>query len=181
MFKNSPLQYGSMSKFFHWGLFLLVLIQFMIIFWVFYVLPPKSPEVPFLIGGLHKPIGMLVLGLVVLALIWKALNVRPLFPPAMKQWEITTARLTHNLLYLCLIVMPVSGLIWSLAAGYPPSFFGLFQVPPFIEKNKEIAELYANIHMYAGYLLLALIVLHTLAAFKHHFIDRDNVLKRMLP
>jgi len=69
----------------------------------------------------------------------------------------------------------------STAAGYPPSFFGLFQFPQFIAKNAAIAHFFFNVHEVTGYIIIALVIIHTAAALKHHFTDHDNILKRMLP
>jgi len=68
----------------------------------------------------------------------------------------------------------------SSAAGYPPNFFGWYQIPMFISPNKEIADYFFNIHSISGYTLMILVGLHVLAALKHHFINRDGILKRML-
>jgi len=178
IFKNTNTEYGIGSKLFHLSFVLLVFTQVLLIIYV-KLLPEKSPLIGFLVGGLHKPIGMLTLIVVLLALLWKYVNIHPAFPQTMPRWQIFAARLTHNLLYLSLIVMPLSGLIMSVAAGQPPNFFGLYQVPMFMEKNKEIAGLFFDVHAITAIILVGLIVLHTLAALKHHFIDHDNVLRRM--
>jgi len=179
--KNSSNQYGILSKFFHWSIALLVLFQFYLGLWTVWMLPQKSPTAHFYIDGLHKPLGILVCGLAILAILWKLINQHPTFPNTMPLWEKIIARLTHALLYLLVLIMAFTGTIMSTANGTPPDFFGLFQFPNFIEKNMKMAETFFTLHKYTAYLLLALIALHILAALKHHFIDRDVVLKRMLP
>lgn len=144
-----------------------------------YVLPEKSPLIAFYIGKMHKPLGMLTLIIAILAIFWKLVNTHPAFPPAMAKWEIGAARLTHSLLYLCLIIMPVSGLVMSVAGGRPPNFFGYYQVPMFIEKNDAVSNFFFSMHQFTGFLLMGLIALHVLAALKHRFINRDQVLQRM--
>jgi len=178
--RNTASDYGSLSKFFHWLLFFLVLAQVYFILQA-NLLPKGSPWIGFLIGRLHKPLGLVILLFAILAYGWRLLNVHPRFPSSMKPWEKFAAYLVHHLLYLVLIIMPVSGLIMSTAEGQPPNFFGLYQIPQFIEKNKMIGNFLFNVHNYTAILLITLIVIHILAALKHHFIDRDTVLKRMLP
>ena len=179
--RNSVARYGAFSKFLHWTITLLVLFQLYLVFWKKWMLPEKSEIAAFYIGGLHKPIGVVILVLVITALIWRWTNPKPAFPITMPSWEKKSATLVHRLLYLGLLVMPVSGFVMSVAAGYPPNFFGLYQFPMMIEKNKAVAELFFAIHEFTGFLMIALVFIHTFAALKHHFIDRDGVLKRMLP
>lgn len=178
LIKNTVNEFGIVSKAFHWILALLVVIQLYLIIHA-RLLPQDSPLIGFLIGGLHKPIGMIILLLALLSYCWRWMNIHPAFPVDMKNWEKLAAKITHNLLYLSLIIMPLSGLIMSVADGRPPNFFGLFQVPQFLAINDVLAGTFFTVHQYSAYLLLALIALHVLAALKHHFIDRDNVLKRM--
>lgn len=179
--RNTTSSYGTVSKFFHWGLVLLVLVQFASVYWVLWVLPEKSPAGAFYIDGLHKPIGILVLVMAILAVFWRLSNPKPSFPPKMKAWERQSAYFVHFCLYLVLFVMPITGFIMSSAAGHPPNFFGLYQFPNFLEPNKNLAKAFFEIHEIVSYIAIALVAMHTLAALKHHFIDKDTVLKRMLP
>lgn len=178
--KNTHYTFGAISKLLHWSLVILIIIQYAAVVWTNYVLPENSPEAAFYIGKIHKPFGMLTLAIAILAIFWQFLNIHPTFPSMMATWEKRTARLVHTLLYLCLLLLPISGLIFSVAAGKPPNFFGLYQVPQFMEQNKMISQLFFDVHAVTGIFLVALIALHTLAALKHHFINRDPVLKRMM-
>ena len=175
------MRFGSIARSFHWLIAILVLVQYYLVYWTDWVLPPKSPQAAFYINGCHKPIGILLLGLTVFALFWRAFNLRPPYPPSMARWEKLAARSTHLLLALSVLVMAISGLLMSTAAGYPPNFFGLYQFPAFIAPDKTLSHWFFNIHAVTSYFLISLVGLHTLAAFKHHFIDKDPILKRMLP
>jgi len=179
--RNTSTQYGAFSKFLHWAIALLVLFQVYLVYWKQWMLPEKSEIAKFYINGLHKPTGIVILVLAIIALFWRWVNAKPGFPSSMPNWEKKSAVLVHRLLYLGLLVMPISGFVMSVAAGYPPNFFGLYQFPQWIEKNKEIAGLFFEIHQFAGFLMIALVFIHILAALKHHFIDKDGILKRMLP
>jgi len=181
MLKNTTSNFGVITKLFHWIIATLVAVQFYLGLWAVWVLPQNSPKLELYIGKLHEPIGILVFILGTLAILWMLINPHPLFPNSMLLWEKIVARITHMLLYLALLLMPITGIIMAQASGYPPNFFGLYQFPQLIEKNKDLANLAFTFHKYIGYVFLALIILHILAAFKHHFIDRDNILKRMLP
>jgi len=181
MIKNTSFKYGSLTKFLHWVIALLIVVQFYLGLWSAWVLPKNSPELELYIVKLHEPIGILIFGLGALATLWMLANQHPLFPNSMRLWERIIARVAHILLYLALLIMPITGIIMSMANGYPPNFFNLFQFPEWIEKNEDLANLAFTFHKFIAYVFLALIILHILAAFKHHFLNHDNVLKQMLP
>lgn len=180
-FKNSAFQYGAIAKFLHWALALLILLQYYLVYWKRWVLPEKSAMANFYIGGLHKPIGVVFLLLALFAVIWHVNNPKPAYPPQMHNWEKQSALLVQGVLYLTLFAMPLSGFMMSTAAGYPPSFFGLFQFPQWIPQNPAVAHFFFDVHQITGYVIIALVTIHIAAALKHHFIDHDDILKRMLP
>src|SRR5471030_167111 len=87
----------------------------------------------------------------------------------------------HVLLYLLIFAVPLSGYFYTCAAGVPVVYLGLFQLPSLIEPNPELKPLLQAVHYWMTMTMAALVVAHALADVKHHFIDRDDVLKRMLP
>ncbi|GAB4222914.1 MAG: cytochrome b [Gammaproteobacteria bacterium] len=179
MLKNTRDGYGSVSKFFHWLVFLLVVTMFIIA----YVMD-ELPDSPLKgqMYGLHKSIGLTVLGVMILRLLWKLSNVRVADIPGTRWWERVAERSVHFALYLLLIAMPLSGWIMSTAAGRAPNFFGLGVVPlPGIAHDRDFAHQVAEVHEYIAYFILALVSLHILAALWHHFIKHDAVLRRMMP
>jgi len=178
--RDTKLKFGAITKLFHWAIALLVLIAICLVYYTKWVLPPHSPTGGYLINNLHKPIGMTILGLAILYLIWRFSNTRPSFPSSMQPWEKIAAKLVHYLLFLSIILMPISGFIMSVAAGYPPNYFDLYQVPQFIQKNEAMAKFFFETHGIVGNITIALVAIHLLAALKHHFINRDDVLTRML-
>lgn len=178
--KDTKQEYGWVSIFLHWLLAMLVLFQFFTALWTIYVLPKDSPAAAFYIGKLHIPLGITTAIVAVLAILWYISNTHPTLPLLMPTWEKITARLVHKLLYLCVIIMPLSGLLTTVAGGHPPNFFGFYQFPQFMAIDKDLSHFFFEIHETTGFILLGLIILHVLAALKHHFIDRDDVLKRML-
>ncbi len=179
LFKNTAQKYGLITKLLHWGIAIIFLVQFYLALWTIKMLPKDSPLGKLYIG-LHKPIGMIAFVWGLLFILWRLMTIKPIFPPAMAEWEKFSARTVHFLLYITMIIMPLSGLIMSVAAGYPPNFFGLYQVPQFIEKNKALGDFFFEIHEVTGVAIIVLVIIHTLAALKHHFINRDSILKRMM-
>lgn len=180
VFRNSDSTYGIISKLSHWLIAILILVQFYLVYWKSWVLPDKSPLANFYINGLHKPIGVVVLLLAIFAVTWKVNNPKPGYPATMPNWEKQSALFVQSVLYLTLFAMPISGFIMSTAAGFPPNFFGLYQFPQLLAKNEAMAHFFFEVHEITSYLIIALVIIHVAAALKHHFMDKDDVLKRML-
>jgi len=178
---NTKSSFGFLSKTFHWSIALLVLAQFGYIAALKWFVPKGSTTAGLLMRDLHKPFGVVLLGLISLALLWKLVSKRPQFSSTMPAIEKIAAFFTHWLLYLTSLAMAVSGLVMSIAGGYPVNLFRSYQIPFFIEKNKMLAGNAHEIHEMGAWILLALIVIHLLAVIKHQWIDKDNTLKRMLP
>lgn len=99
----------------------------------------------------------------------------------MPDWQRTSASALHGLLYLLIFAVPLSGYFYSLAAGVPVVYLGLFSLPVLIEPNPEWKPILKQLHYWLDVTLLASVGIHVAAALKHHLIDRDGVLKRMLP
>ena len=132
------------------------------------------------IMGLHKSIGITVLALTVWRLVLRLReNFVPL-PGHMKGWEIVAARASHIGFYVLLLGLPLSGWAFASTAERPLVWFGLFELP-FSPLDKAGRGVFHDVHKVAGILALVLVVLHILGALKHQFLDRDEILGRMLP
>lgn len=129
----------------------------------------------------HKWMGVTIFGVVVLRLLWRLWRTPPALPPTMAPWEHRVAQLTHGLLYLLLFAVPLSGWLMSSAKGFQTVYFGLWPIPDLLGKDKALATLFQDTHHLLTKVMLGLIALHIAAALKHHFINRDGVLLRMLP
>jgi cytochrome b561 len=129
----------------------------------------------------HKWAGVTVLLLATLRLLWRLGHAAPAYPDSMRPWEKQLAHFTHGGLYLLMFAVPLSGYFFTLAAGVPVVYFGLFQLPVLIAKNPALKEVLEPVHYWLNMLLAALVAGHVLAALKHQFLDRDGVLRRMLP
>ncbi|MBA4760572.1 cytochrome b [Sphingomonas sp.] len=132
---------------------------------------------------LHKSIGITVLLLTLVRIAWRLTHAAPPLPASLASWERTAARITHAAFYLLLLVMPLLG--WAASSSGSRGTGALFGVIPWfdlpIAKSHELHEAMGEAHELAAYLTIALIVLHVAGALKHHFIDRDGTLSRMLP
>jgi cytochrome b561 len=128
----------------------------------------------------HKWIGITVWLLTLSRLAWRWTHPAPpmeLMPP----WQQRTAVVTHALLYALLVVIPLSGWLYSSATGVQVVYLGLVPLPDLVPKDKATADVLRSAHVSLNFILLALVCIHTAAALRHHFVDRDAVLKRMLP
>lgn len=173
---NTRERFGSIAIFFHWVMAILILG--MIGFgWYIANVADKTQRMTFI--GWHKEFGVLVLMLALLRLIWRMVNVTPELSDSIPYVQRIAARSVHVVFYVLMIAIPLVGWLMSSAAGYPVSFFGLFTLPSLLSANKEWAELFETIHGWLAYTLLVLIGLHVAAALKHHFIDKNDILRRM--
>lgn len=174
--KNTKDSYGLVSKALHWITALIILALVLVgLYMTQLAYSPFKLE----IYALHKSFGILVLWLVGLRIIWKLLTAKPEAHPNHKWWEKLLAKLTHIFLYIAMIGMPLSGWLMSSAGEYPVPFFGI-QMPDLVDKNPQLAGLMNNIHEILAYILIGAVLLHAVGALKHHFIDRDSTLLRML-
>ncbi len=127
----------------------------------------------------HKATGFLILGLMILRLVVRMIYGAPGHGPAIARWQQTAASATHTLFYILLILMPVIG--WAATSAFPAPlpFFGLFEVPPLIGKDRELSKQLFEIHEIMGNVIIALALTHIGAALYHGFILKDGVLRRM--
>ncbi len=175
---NSSHEYGAVAKWLHWLIGLSIIGMIVMGFY----LHSFAPTHRYLIIQLHMSTGITLLMLMIVRLIWRQINVTPAAPLQMPRWQQRLANGTHVLLYLIAIILPLSGWLMTASAGYATHWFFLFTLHmPFIAKNPKAAQYYWQVHSLTAWLISAVTVAHTLAALKHHFIDRDNVLLRMLP
>ena len=174
--KNSENHFGFVNIFLHWVM--AVLIISMLGLGLYMVSLPINLE-KLKLYGWHKEYGCVVLGLAVFRLMWRITNIMPQL--SLPFLERLAARAMHWAFYGFMFAMPLSGWLMTSAAGLPVSFFGLFVLPNLIHSNEEYRQLFQLAHKWLGYGLITAIVLHTSAALKHHFIDKDDILRRMLP
>jgi cytochrome b561 len=178
MIRNTTTTYGSISKFLHWSMALGVIMMLIIGFTMGSFAEPLQSKM----YGYHEELGLTILGLLLFRIYWRWWNPVPALPGTIPTWQRALSSLTHYLLYLALAVMIGSGWAKSTASGYTPNFYGLFELPmPFVPVNVAVKHLAKNIHLTTVWVIISLVSLHILAALHHHFIIKDNILRRMLP
>lgn len=129
----------------------------------------------------HKWIGVTVLLLTVARLAWRKLHAPPPLPGTIPVWQQWVAHGLHHLLYLLLLIIPVSGWLMSSAKGVPVVYLGLLQLPDLVGKDKELGDVLQEVHKALNIGMLILVIMHIAAAFKHQFIDKDSLMLRMSP
>ena len=175
-FKNTMTSYGSVTKFFHWLIFLLLF--FMIIYGFFLDDFPKSYQP--LTYNIHKLIGLLILVLMIMRGTWALFNVKPPLPFNISTWQRWAERSVHLALYFFVFAMPLAGWIGSSAAGRLPHL-GPYALALKVPQNKSLVETSFYLHNKIAFVLIALFCIHAGAALYHQFVRKDDILKRMLP
>lgn len=178
IWRNTARRYGVVAQSFHWIVAVLVLGMLGLGLYMDSLSP--SPAA-FKLYALHKSIGIVVLTLAVLRLLWKLSNKGPLALPTHATWERMLARITHFFLYFCMLAMPLSGWVMSSAKNFPVRVFDLFTLPHIVGPDQELARLAVQFHGVVAWMLIAALALHVSGALKHHFIDKDGTLRRMIP
>jgi cytochrome b561 len=129
----------------------------------------------------HKWTGVTIFVLAAARLAWRLRHPAPELPPHMKSWERKSARAAHFALYALFFAAPLTGWLFSSAAGFQTVYLGVLPIPDLLPKNRGVAEFLKLAHHGVNYALAAVVAIHTAAALKHHFVDRDDILARMLP
>jgi cytochrome b561 len=171
-------RYGAVAQALHW---LIAAMIFVMLGLGYYMedLPLGTRKLE--LYGIHKSIGLTIALLAALRLAWRLLNPPPPLPASMKPWERKAAHGVHALLYLMLFVQPLVGFLQSNAANFPVVLWGFVPLPPLIGPDEPLAETLIGVHSIGGNLLAILVIVHIAAALRHHFVLKDDVLRRMLP
>ncbi|PCJ97871.1 MAG: hypothetical protein COA45_09295 [Zetaproteobacteria bacterium] len=167
--------YHVFSKIIHWVTALLILG---LLFLGFYMTSLSFSEDKLALYGWHKSFGLLVLALTSVRVLWHVTKHKPKPLETHKKWERVIARSAHIFLYFALFIMPLSGWIMSSAGDFAVKFFGL-NVPDLVQKNESLFQNSRQVHEIIAFILLLIVGLHMAGALKHHFIDRDIILRRI--
>ena len=114
-------------------------------------------------------------------LVWRATHRPPGLPPAMSPLARLAAGGLHLALYGLMLAIPLTGWLMSSAKGFQTVYFGVLPLPDLLGKDKDLGELLELVHRWLNYSMMAVVAAHAAAALKHHFVDRDDVLRRMMP
>jgi cytochrome b561 len=178
MITNTKASWGLFARAFHWILGITIIGMLAYGYWMDHLAP--RPDRLFY-RQIHADIGYVVLLLMVLRLAWRVFNPTPALPAGTPLLERAAAHIVHSMLYLATFVVACLG--WAHSGAHNPDYgnwFGLFHVPQFTTENREVSLLYEERHIQMAYVLLALVVLHALAALFHHVVKRDRILMRMI-
>ncbi len=129
----------------------------------------------------HKWAGVTIFLISAARLLWRLTHPAPALPASMPSWQRAAANASHHLLYLLFFAAPLTGWLFSSAAGFQTVYFGVLPIPDLLDKNKELADVLKIVHRFVNYSLAALVIVHVAAALKHHIADGDDVLARMIP
>jgi cytochrome b561 len=168
-------RYGMPAIVLHW--LLALLIAGMVALGWYMMSIEKQPQGPWYFD-LHRSVGLMVAALVVLRVLWRLTHGPAPLPASLPRWQVRLSSTTHWLLYACMIVMPVTGVV---GAGYNRSglqFFGL-ALPAWSAPDRELSHFFLNIHSFTVWILVGLVVLHAAAGLKHLMVERDAVFQRM--
>lgn len=174
--KNTNQRFGLVTIFLHWVMAILMIV--LVILGLYMVRIPIS-ELKLNLYGWHKELGILILMLVMVRIVWRINNTNPSLA-SLPLLERIAARSVHWIFYLLMLALPISGWLITSAAGLPVSFFGLFVLPNLVSPNEEQRILFQEIHRWLAYGLIVVFCGHVGAALKHHFINKDDILRRIL-
>ena len=172
---NSSEEYGLLAKLFHWVTFTILIVQ---VPFGFYLVGLEFSDHRISLENIHILIGITIFYFVLLRLIWKLFNPSPKSEHNFFKGQNLIAKTNHFLLYVGIFAITISGVLKKLYMGEKLNFF-IFQYA-FKESNFQLADNFYVVHLYANYLLIALISLHILATVAHHVFFKDKILKKML-
>lgn len=166
------ISYGTFAKFLHWTMATLILLNY-----ILGLTLEKSNLYNF-----HKQTGLTILVLLIIRVIWRLTSPYPGAVESLSTMERYAAKLGHLALYLFMLAIPLSGILMVNSYGYPLKFWGVFTLPAIIGAQSDSAsELISKVHEILANVMIAFVALHILAALKHHIIDKNEVLLRMIP
>lgn len=176
--KNDQQHYGLIAIAFHWLIAIGTFALFGLGLWMvelgyYDTWYHKAPEI-------HGGAGMLLFILLLMRIVWKQCNIRPESLDNHKQWQKISANVAHHSLNGLLLVITISGYLIVTAKGDALNVFNLFSVPATLSGFVNQADFAGDCHLVAAWFLMVLAIIHALASLKHHFIDKNNTLKRML-
>ena len=178
MLKNSDRAWGAVAKWLHWLIAALIVGQLAL-----GTIAEETGVSPLKLDLFvwHKSVGVSILLLVILRVAWRLANRAPVSPAGVPVWEVRLAGVSHGLLYLLIIAVPLTGWWISDTSRIPFNLYWVMPTPDLMAPNRELSQLAAAVHGALTKLLLAMVCVHILAALRHHFILRNDTLLRMLP
>jgi len=175
--RSSIDRWGLVARMLHWGMFLLFGVT---VYIGFYMVDLPRGFATYQVYSLHKSLGITLLVLAAVRWLWRLMDTvpqRPLVP----QWQSIVASAMVAALYVVMWVIPLSGWLYNSAAGFPLQWFGYLHWPALMDANPSIKVIARQVHETTVYIFMGLLVMHIAAACKHHWVDRDDIMRRMMP
>ena len=174
-----PSRYDRIAIALHWLIGVALMGQVAFGFLLDEIAPRGTPARTGVIN-LHKSFGIVLALLIIARLAWRLAHRPPRWPDALPQWQRRTAELAHRALYVCMVMMPLSGYVASNFSKHGVKFFGT-TLAPWGADLPQVYGFFNGVHIVTAYVFTALIVVHVAAALKHALVDRDGVFSRMWP
>ena len=171
--------YTRTAMLLHWLIALLLLAQFGF-GWLLGDIARGTPERAYF-TNLHKSTGLVIGGLILLRIVWRLTHQPPRLPLSMQHWQQRVANVSHLLMYVCMLLMPLSGYLGSNFNKYGINFFNLVKWAPWGSDDKLLYAIFNQTHKLTALLLATLVILHLLAVAKHALFDHDHLFSRMWP
>lgn len=175
---NTSERWGIATQLLHWGIFILILSQYALAYAMDDL--PASDE-KWALFTWHKQIGLTILLLVFFRLWWRLYNPIPRDSDKAPSWDRLLSKANIWILYILLFAFPITGLLLSVLGGHSVSYFGLFTIPAFMKGPNIYGQFFLTAHIWISYTLYFFVITHALGGLYHHFILKDNILRRMLP
>ena len=178
MKQRSVVRYGRVAQLFHWVTAILVVAA--------YIYGPGGSEQRVYSSArdfdrqLHETLGLCVFALVVIRVLWRAVDVHP-DPPQVPRWMGIAAKAAHWALYLLLSLLPLTAITGAWLEGHPVTLLAGVEIPPLLALSRDAGAIIATVHTWLGDAILWVAGLHALAALYHHIVLKDGVLASMLP
>ena len=173
---NSP-RYSGVAISLHWLIGLMILASFGL---GLYMGELSLSPFKLRLYSWHKWAGVTIFMLVLIRCLWRITHAAPTLPADIPRWQRIAAEASHLALYALMIAIPLSGWLMSSAKGFQTVYFGVLPIPDLLQKNKELGETLALVHQALNFTMIGIVILHAAAVLKHHFIDQDDILRRML-
>jgi cytochrome b561 len=179
--ENTEDRYGAVAILLHWLMAFLVIG--LLVLGIYMVTLPdagfNTKKITLILY--HKQLGLLALVLLAVRWGWRLTSVLPQLVAHLPDWQKIAARFVHLSFYALMFVLPMTGWLMSSAAGIPVSLFGLFTLPDFLPRDEQLFQRLIDVHKWLAYVLVLVIVVHVGAALRHHFVFKDDTLRKMLP
>jgi cytochrome b561 len=181
--KNTAIRYGAITRSFHWIILVLFIYQYTVANMMLRIERDQT-LLGFTQGTLfnwHKSVGLILLLLALLRLGWRKATNLPDWAPTLTRWERQAFHWIERILYTAMLLMPISGYVYTMAGGYGVRLFGIYALPNPFGKIEILAEIGKTLHIITAYMIVLTLVCHVGLVFKHQFVDKDKLLYRMLP